>query len=147
MNERICATALYYLDSENITPSYLSYRMQTPENIHEEFEDVGQVRNYQNTPHSFSSIRDRTNHGLFRSLYSYRNGETTDHLLRKVCILVVGACVRYQTRYGAESLSAELRQRRDAPGPLACFPECLVSNNTVDLRAHHTLRAPLGLLS
>lgn len=29
MNERICATALYYLDSENITPSYLSFRMQT----------------------------------------------------------------------------------------------------------------------
>jgi hypothetical protein len=29
MNEHICATALYYLDSENITPSSLSFRMQT----------------------------------------------------------------------------------------------------------------------
>jgi Protein of unknown function (DUF4246) len=29
MNERICATALYYLDSENVTPSDLSFRMQT----------------------------------------------------------------------------------------------------------------------
>jgi hypothetical protein len=29
MNERICATALYYLDSENITPSRLSFRMPT----------------------------------------------------------------------------------------------------------------------
>jgi hypothetical protein len=29
MNEHICATALYYLDSENITDSNLSFRMQT----------------------------------------------------------------------------------------------------------------------
>ncbi|KAF2126696.1 hypothetical protein P153DRAFT_368765 [Dothidotthia symphoricarpi CBS 119687] len=29
MNEHICATALYYLDSENITGSNLSFRMQT----------------------------------------------------------------------------------------------------------------------
>ena len=29
MNERICATALYYVDCENITPSQLSFRMQT----------------------------------------------------------------------------------------------------------------------
>lgn len=29
LNERICATALYYLDSENITDSNLSFRMQT----------------------------------------------------------------------------------------------------------------------
>jgi hypothetical protein len=29
MNERICATALYYVDSENITDSSLSFRMQT----------------------------------------------------------------------------------------------------------------------
>ena len=28
LNERIVATALYYLDSENVTPSYLSFRMQ-----------------------------------------------------------------------------------------------------------------------
>ncbi|KAI0410008.1 hypothetical protein F4802DRAFT_543020 [Xylaria palmicola] len=29
MNEHICATALYYLDSENVTTSSLSFRMQT----------------------------------------------------------------------------------------------------------------------
>lgn len=29
MNEKIAATALYYVDSENITPSRLSFRMQT----------------------------------------------------------------------------------------------------------------------
>lgn len=29
MNERICATALYYLDRENVTPSHLSFRMNT----------------------------------------------------------------------------------------------------------------------
>ncbi|KAM0426064.1 hypothetical protein ACHAPT_008695 [Fusarium lateritium] len=29
MNEKICATALYYVDSENVTPSHLSFRMQT----------------------------------------------------------------------------------------------------------------------
>lgn len=29
MNERICGTALFYLDSENVTTSHLSFRMQT----------------------------------------------------------------------------------------------------------------------
>ncbi|KAL5381627.1 hypothetical protein DPSP01_007075 [Paraphaeosphaeria sporulosa] len=37
MNERICATALYYLDSENVTPSSLSFRMQTDAYIHEDY--------------------------------------------------------------------------------------------------------------
>jgi hypothetical protein len=41
MNERICATALYYLDSSNISPSELSFRMQTSAYISDEF-DVGQ---------------------------------------------------------------------------------------------------------
>lgn len=36
MNEHICATALYYVDSENITSSELSFRMQTPSDIHRE---------------------------------------------------------------------------------------------------------------
>jgi hypothetical protein len=34
-NEDICATALYYLDSENVTSSNLSFRMQTPEEVNE----------------------------------------------------------------------------------------------------------------
>lgn len=29
MNEHICATALFYLDSENVTSTQLSFRMQT----------------------------------------------------------------------------------------------------------------------
>jgi hypothetical protein len=36
MNEHICATALYYLDSENISDSRLSFRMQTSDNLNEE---------------------------------------------------------------------------------------------------------------
>ncbi|TVY13172.1 hypothetical protein LARI1_G009060 [Lachnellula arida] len=39
MNERICATALYYLDSENITPSKLSFRMQTSHYMNDEYEE------------------------------------------------------------------------------------------------------------
>lgn len=47
MNERICATALYYLDGENVTPSHLSFRIQTSaDNVQEEFRDVGQVCPY-----------------------------------------------------------------------------------------------------
>ncbi|KAG0650489.1 hypothetical protein D0Z07_3367, partial [Hyphodiscus hymeniophilus] len=41
MNERICATAIYYLGSENITPSNLSFRMQTSAYINDEY-PVGQ---------------------------------------------------------------------------------------------------------
>ena len=41
MNERICATALYYLDSENITSSNLSFRMQTSAYMNDEYE-IGQ---------------------------------------------------------------------------------------------------------
>lgn len=41
MHERICATALYYLDSENITSSNLSFRMQTHPRMNDEYE-VGQ---------------------------------------------------------------------------------------------------------
>jgi hypothetical protein len=33
MNEYICATALYYLESENVTSSSLSFRMQTPQEL------------------------------------------------------------------------------------------------------------------
>ena len=43
MNEGICATALYYLDSENITPSSLSFRMQTDFYLNDEDDwNVGQ---------------------------------------------------------------------------------------------------------
>lgn len=35
MNEHICATALYYLDSENTTTSSLSFRMQTSEDLND----------------------------------------------------------------------------------------------------------------
>jgi hypothetical protein len=36
MNERICATALFYLDSENVTDSHLSFRMQTDYDLQSE---------------------------------------------------------------------------------------------------------------
>lgn len=39
MNEHICATALYYLDSENVSTSNLSFRMPTEA----EMEDIFQV--------------------------------------------------------------------------------------------------------
>jgi hypothetical protein len=43
MNEGICATALYYLDSENITDNSLSFRMQTSAYMNsDEGYDVGQ---------------------------------------------------------------------------------------------------------
>ena len=42
MNERICATALYYLDSENITANDLSFRMQTSSYMNDDYEEVGQ---------------------------------------------------------------------------------------------------------
>ena len=42
LNERICATALYYLDSENVTPSHLSFRMNTSTEQEELQDLVGQ---------------------------------------------------------------------------------------------------------
>ncbi|KAL7930104.1 hypothetical protein V8C35DRAFT_324538 [Trichoderma chlorosporum] len=41
MNERICATALFYVDSENVTDSHLSFRMQTDSYLYDDF-SVGQ---------------------------------------------------------------------------------------------------------
>ncbi|ETS80957.1 hypothetical protein PFICI_08486 [Pestalotiopsis fici W106-1] len=41
MNERICATALFYVDSENISPSSLAFRMRTSDELQEEL-DIGQ---------------------------------------------------------------------------------------------------------
>ncbi|KAG7404708.1 hypothetical protein Forpe1208_v015343 [Fusarium oxysporum f. sp. rapae] len=35
MNEKIAATALYYFDSENVTPSRLSFRMQTSSSLND----------------------------------------------------------------------------------------------------------------
>lgn len=42
MNEHICGTALYYLDSENITSSNLSFRMQTDDLSESDYYMVGQ---------------------------------------------------------------------------------------------------------
>lgn len=42
LNEKICATALYYLDSENVTDSSLSFRMHTSYEQDELQNDVGQ---------------------------------------------------------------------------------------------------------
>ncbi|KAI1423131.1 hypothetical protein F5Y12DRAFT_716640 [Xylaria sp. FL1777] len=43
LNEHICGTALYYLDSENVTTNHLSFRMQTNSDLNDEEEyEVGQ---------------------------------------------------------------------------------------------------------
>ena len=42
MNERIVATALYYLDSHNVTPSNLAFRMRTSEEQDDLQERCGQ---------------------------------------------------------------------------------------------------------
>jgi hypothetical protein len=42
MNEHIVATALYYLDSENVTPSRLSFRMATDDRQEALQQRVGQ---------------------------------------------------------------------------------------------------------
>ncbi|KAK4074422.1 hypothetical protein Purlil1_12962 [Purpureocillium lilacinum] len=38
MNEKIAATALYYLDSENVTPSHLAFRMQTDSYLNDDIQ-------------------------------------------------------------------------------------------------------------
>lgn len=40
MNEQICATALYYIDSENINPSSISFRMKTSSRIGDRYRTV-----------------------------------------------------------------------------------------------------------
>lgn len=42
LNERICASALYYYDSENISESFLAFRQKVDGEI--EFKAYGQVR-------------------------------------------------------------------------------------------------------
>jgi hypothetical protein len=51
MNEHIVATALYYLDSDNVTPSHLSFRMAT----NEDQEDL-QGRVAQDMYHGYEQI-------------------------------------------------------------------------------------------
>ncbi|PTB75248.1 hypothetical protein M440DRAFT_1439803 [Trichoderma longibrachiatum ATCC 18648] len=46
MNERICATALFYLDSENVTDSHLSFRMQTSSWLQDEIRTGQDQYNY-----------------------------------------------------------------------------------------------------
>ena len=41
-NDNICATALYYLDSENITPSSLAFRMTTDNDQQDLVRSTGQ---------------------------------------------------------------------------------------------------------
>lgn len=46
MNEKIAVTALYYFDSENVTPSRLSFRMQTSSYLNDKIEAVQDSYNY-----------------------------------------------------------------------------------------------------
>lgn len=54
MNERICATALYYLDSENVTPSHLSFRMQTS-SYQDELQDIAGQDQYSWLEHVYGT--------------------------------------------------------------------------------------------
>lgn len=40
MNEHICGTALYCVDSENIAPSSIHFRMQTTQGIGNDYETI-----------------------------------------------------------------------------------------------------------
>lgn len=46
MNEKIAATALYYFDSENVTPSGLSFRMQTSSYLNDDIKAGQDGYNY-----------------------------------------------------------------------------------------------------
>ena len=60
MNERICATAIYYVDSENVTPSHQPFRMQTSaDDVQQEFRDVGQVMSLPACPQNNGSVETR----------------------------------------------------------------------------------------
>lgn len=72
MNEHICATALYYLDSENITDSSLSFRMQTPADMNAEKDfNVGQ-----DSYHWMEQIYGTTLSGNSPCLQNYGSVET-----------------------------------------------------------------------
>lgn len=40
MNEHICATALYCVDSENIAPSSILFRMQTDQRVGDDYKSI-----------------------------------------------------------------------------------------------------------
>lgn len=46
MSEKIAATALYYFDSENVTPSRLSFRMQTSSYLNDDIKASQDGYNY-----------------------------------------------------------------------------------------------------
>jgi hypothetical protein len=57
MNERVCATALYYIDSGNITPSNVQFRMQTPTHVGNSFLPLSNyVRTWLERTHGTSLI-------------------------------------------------------------------------------------------
>lgn len=80
MNERIAATALYYVDSENITPTNLSFRMQTSAYLHDG--DIGGFDVGQDQYHWLESVYG-TNFGCGNSpcLQNYGSVETKEKRL------------------------------------------------------------------
>ncbi|KAI1355991.1 hypothetical protein F5Y01DRAFT_268212 [Xylaria sp. FL0043] len=76
MNEHICGTALYYLDSENVTTSHLSFRMPTDPELNDEGEyQVGQYQ-YSWLEKVFGTRFGGVHHGA--CLQNYGNVETPE---------------------------------------------------------------------
>ncbi|KAI4688005.1 uncharacterized protein J4E84_004933 [Alternaria hordeiaustralica] len=73
MNESICATALYYLDSENITDNSLSFRMQTSAYLQDdEPYNVGQCA-YNWMEQNYGSVQTREGRLLaFPNIFQHR---------------------------------------------------------------------------
>ncbi|GAM84742.1 hypothetical protein ANO11243_027430 [Dothideomycetidae sp. 11243] len=68
LNEKICATALYYYDSENITDSHLAFRaemdseeliMRTPQNDYSGYETIFGVKNEENAVQDIGQVLTR----------------------------------------------------------------------------------------
>lgn len=75
MNEHICATALFYLDSENVTPSHLSFRMQTT-NDQEELQDIAGQDQYSWLERVYGTQFSQSSDGSSVCLQHYGSAET-----------------------------------------------------------------------
>ncbi|KFY99960.1 hypothetical protein V500_01229 [Pseudogymnoascus sp. VKM F-4518 (FW-2643)] len=75
MNEHICATALFYLDSENVTPSHLSFRMQTT-NDQEELQDIAGQDQYSWLERVYGTQFSQSSDGSSVCLQHYGSTET-----------------------------------------------------------------------
>ncbi|ELR05446.1 hypothetical protein VC83_03609 [Pseudogymnoascus destructans] len=75
MNERICATALFYLDSENVTPSHLSFRMQTTYD-QDELQGIAGQNEYHWLERVYGTQLSQSSDGASACLQHYGSAET-----------------------------------------------------------------------